>query len=325
MRFLGKILFVFTIFLALAGILALFYYYDKTANGTTTEAIPLFTSPPAQSVFPGKIAFVSNENGNRVIKTINPNTGTTQTILQNNGIQRNIAVSPNGKMLAFGIAQKDTALLYVMDLPDGKPKAITQPANNFMPTFSFDGTHLVYVQDHGGSFRTLMEVNLKTLHTKPFMKPRHWYSDPKFLPNGEIVCTAFWGGQDQIVLLNPKDDSETNLTQNNYGNLQPAVSSDGKKIVFVSNRDGNPELYTMNVDGSNVHRLTFTTNIDYEDPSWSPDGKYIVYASNGNGKSDILATSYYSLFIMDENGNIVKRLTFGTSNNFCPVWYEGKP
>jgi len=50
------------------------------------------------------------------------------------------------------------------------------------------------------------------------------------------------------------------------------------KIVFISNRDGNDELYMMDYDGHNQTRLTFNRIKDYM-PAWSADGKKIAYTS----------------------------------------------
>ncbi|MEE3140985.1 MAG: hypothetical protein VX307_00175, partial [Chloroflexota bacterium] len=68
-----------------------------------------------------------------------------------------------------------------------------------------------------------------------------------------------------------------------------AWSPDGRKIAFVSERDGNSEIYVMNAGGSGQTRLTFN---DGEDrfPTWSPDGRYIVFTSpriGGPGTYDI--------------------------------------
>ena len=50
---------------------------------------------------------------------------------------------------------------------------------------------------------------------------------------------------------------------------EPAWSPQGTHLVFVSERDGNPEIYLMAADGSNLRRLTDNTADDSE-PAWSP-------------------------------------------------------
>ena len=65
-----------------------------------------------------------------------------------------------------------------------------------------------------------------------------------------------------------------------------SARDDQSKIVFVSDRDGNDEIYSMNADGSNVVRLTNDPAKD-ESPCWSPDGTQIAFASNRSGKWDI--------------------------------------
>ena len=56
----------------------------------------------------------------------------------------------------------------------------------------------------------------------------------------------------------------------------PAWSPDGKRIAFDSQRSGNGDIYVMDVDGSNIVRLTSDSDVE-EWPAWSPDGRSIVY------------------------------------------------
>ena len=50
------------------------------------------------------------------------------------------------------------------------------------------------------------------------------------------------------------------------------------RILFVSNRDGNDEIYSMNTDGTNVNRLTNNVARDTR-PLWSPDGQFVLFIS----------------------------------------------
>ncbi len=84
-----------------------------------------------------------------------------------------------------------------------------------------------------------------------------------------------------------------------------------EKIAFVSDRDGNYEIYVMNPDGSDVTRLTHDPALDYH-PAWSPDGTRIAFASNREGNFDI--------YVMDPDGSNMRALTSGPKNDYSPSW-----
>jgi TolB protein len=72
-----------------------------------------------------------------------------------------------------------------------------------------------------------------------------------------------------------------------YGDSQSAtVSPDGKRIVFVSDRDGATDLYVMSADGSSTTRLTNTPEKESR-ADWSPDGKHVWFSVTGNDGSRI--------------------------------------
>jgi len=82
------------------------------------------------------------------------------------------------------------------------------------------------------------------------------------------------------------------------------------KIVFISNRDGNDELYMMDYDGHNQTRLTFNKVIDYM-PAWSAEGKEIAYTSYRKNRASLYILNPYE-------GKITEILSKGT--NFAPAF-----
>lgn len=59
---------------------------------------------------------------------------------------------------------------------------------------------------------------------------------------------------------------------------QPRFSPDGKKVVFVSDRTGGYNLWTISVDKKDTVQITTGNTNTYESPTWTPDGKYIIAA-----------------------------------------------
>ena len=81
--------------------------------------------------------------------------------------------------------------------------------------------------------------------------------------------------------------------------------------MFVSERDGNPEIYVMDSSGNNQIRLTQNDKIDFQ-PVWSPDGKNIAFVSDLDGD--------YDIFIMNSKGEDQKRLTNNDASDVNPSW-----
>lgn len=91
-----------------------------------------------------------------------------------------------------------------------------------------------------------------------------------------------------------------------------ATASDTSgKVLFVSNRDGNAQVYVMNANGSGQQALTVGPAENTE-PAWSSDGKRIAFTSYRDGNADI--------YVMDADGTNQKRLTNDRRSDNVPAW-----
>jgi Tol biopolymer transport system component len=95
-------------------------------------------------------------------------------------------------------------------------------------------------------------------------------------------------------------------------------SPDGTRFVFVGTYQGQHNIYTMQLDGSEVQQLT-TTGVD-DSPAWSPDGTQIVFASRRDRSRNMNHEVNHDIYVMNADGSNQRRLTFGPGDNMEPVW-----
>jgi Tol biopolymer transport system component len=107
-------------------------------------------------------------------------------------------------------------------------------------------------------------------------------------PNGEqIVFSSNKGGRPQLHVINRDGTGRRQLTSGEVPNIQPDVSPDGRKILFVSLRQPpggsrNYDVWEMNLDGTGERRLT-TSPRPEDTPRYAPDGRSFFYLRDEGG------------------------------------------
>jgi Tol biopolymer transport system component len=87
-----------------------------------------------------------------------------------------------------------------------------------------------------------------------------------------------------VIVLGPSGaQSVMNVTPDAFADRNPAWSPGGTRIAFDTSRDGNNDVFTMDVDGSNLTRLTTHPASD-GDPNWAPSGSAIAFTSSRDGE-----------------------------------------
>ena len=115
----------------------------------------------------------------------------------------------------------------------------------------------------------------------------------------------------EIFLTNRMTGERRRLTHDFASDRFPVVSPDGRRVAFVSWRDGNSEIYVVDVESGVLRNLS---NHPAQDllPIWSPDGSMLAFVSDRKGHEDI--------YLADVSRGLIHNLTKSPTDDTCPQW-----
>jgi Tol biopolymer transport system component len=139
-----------------------------------------------------------------------------------------------------------------------------------------------------------------------------------------------------IFTAKPDGSDVKQLTKTVGYDAEATISTDGKKIVFTSTRDGDLDIYTMDADGKNVKRLTNELGYD-GGPFFSNDGKQIVYRSyqpqtpeaiekyKARLAENLIEPNNFEIWVMNADGSNKRQVTKLGKASFAPYFFpDGK-
>jgi len=172
--------------------------------------------------------------------------------------------------------------------------------------FSPDGSRLLFASSHldpdvdatEAAARAQAEEDARTGRRRRYQ----WDFDPWM-----DLFTARLDGSDLVQLTKEKGyDAECSF------------SPDGSRILFVSDRGGDPDIYVMDAGGGNVRRLTDTPGYD-GGPFFSPDGRWIAY------RTDRVEKDLLQIHVMKSDGTGDVAVTAGNGVRWAPYWHPTRP
>ena len=228
--------------------------------------------------------------------------------------------------------------IYAMNLDgSGVTQLTNNPADEFLPLWSPDGTRITFGRCAGGTCDVVV-INAdgggETVATHDGF-PGAWspdsrqiafgrsdgifvvnvdgsglvrVADPQFVtgwsPDGrQLLLGNDSDGDFEIYALNLDGSGTRQLTNNAANDGGGRWSPDGTRIAFNSDRDGGDiDIFVMNADGSNVNQLTQNDVFTDGGPAWSSDASRIAFDSDRDGDEEI--------YMMNADGSSVTQLTF---------------
>jgi TolB protein len=137
--------------------------------------------------------------------------------------------------------------------------------------------------------------------------------DPVWVPGRRaLYYTSYRTGNPHLYLHDLATGSRQLISGFSGMNASAAVSPDGRRLAMVLSKDGSPDIFVANSDGSNLRRLTKTKE-DESSPAWSPDGRTLCFASRLGGRAQ--------LYLLSVDGGPMRLLpTTGAISTTEPDW-----
>jgi Tol biopolymer transport system component len=296
----------------------------RASGGEEHQLAPAFTAPVAWPPDSRSVVFsdwiVSDTVG---LISADSLTGARRQLTSPSGGPSDIspAFSADGSRIAF---TRCSALgncdVDVIPASGGQPRQITHERTNISGlAWSPDGRTIVFSSRRLGPFQ-LWRIpasggtpELIPVAGEEALFPRfsaRAAERPRLVYEQEITDSNIWAAPVTMSAAGPVEVRQpARLIASTRLDHSPKISPDARKIVFVSNRSGFDELWTVNVDGSNPAAVTQMRTGSMGSPRWSPDSARLVF--------DATTDAGRAVFIVDAAG--------GTPRQWTPYGTYGRP
>jgi TolB protein len=192
----------------------------------------------------------------------------------------------------------------------GFRRLTTDSTQHYYPSLSPDGKSVIYAAFRDANIYEIYEMNLTTGDVKQLTNRIGNINAPEISPDGTTIVfkRAKPNSEESQIYLMGRNGADPNNIPKILG-WDPTWSPDGKYILFASDRDGTIQLYTMNLNGKELHKISNLPAIRGRS-DWSLDGQFIVTYSGESWNREV--------YIMNADGSNAHVLSPAGGNSQGP-------
>jgi Tol biopolymer transport system component len=231
------------------------------------------------------------------------------------------AWAPDSRHVVFASRRTGTEDLWVVDVDSGEPLQLTHDVRNDNgAVWSPDGEWIAFLSDRGGQTDVWVIPSAggkarRVTNDLAQEDALEWSRDGRSLiyqsieVDGGLGVASLDGGTPRMLVDWPGYAVGAFVVDGPGSNV--TLSPDGATVVFVSNRSGNPDLWSVPFAGGEP--VAFATSpLKESEPRYSPDGSQVLFGSNRSGSAD--------LWVMPAFGGEARQLTNWPSDEFDGHW-----
>lgn len=287
--------------------------YTPTITPTATET-PTPTPLPTIDISSLRIAYGTNRTGNPEIFL-----SSLVNLTNHPANDRNHVWSPNGRFIYFisdRFGNDDVWRVNAFDSQRTLVNITQSPAQESEVTTFED--QVAYVSQKEGDRRPTIYIadqdgndvrRLQTPFTDRLSDPRIYRDKQNQIKKITFTVHAEDSRRQEVMAQDLVGSDLVNISRSNSEDYKPIPSPDGSKIIFISDRTGRAQIFSVPTDESlSPKQLTFEGS-NYN-ARWSPDGSKIIFQSDRTGRSQI--------FIMNADGSNQKNLSNNQFSEHSP-------
>lgn len=225
---------------------------------------------PAISPNGGEIVFESTGFGNQEILVLDSDGSNLRRLTTTTAFEFCAAWSPDGAEIAFCRASGNACTIHVISANATNERQLTVGSHcDAIPDWSIDGSTILFHSDRNGH-NEIYVVNADGTDPRPITDSPGDKIGPKWSPDGTRIVyalTDFSSHRAGIHVMNGDGTSDIALTDGSWNDEAPDWSVDGDRIVFNSNRNSVSEIYSIDLEGNDLLRLTWDQG-DSRGPNW---------------------------------------------------------